>query len=313
MFAANYEKDTTQNYMSNLKVVISGTKLEFYDFTHPIFFGRKVPKNDYDDNGNKIEKIPIVLSKEEKLLSSARRAKKNIHRLICANAWQWKNDNDKPYMPITLTLTFADDIRDIKVANDLFSNFIQRLNYSVNKNERGHSEKEAKKNLLKYTAVIEFQDKTRGGVIHYHMIFYNLPRMNRIYDRLFKIWGKGYFLVGSSKKKGRGKSHIQNNKQLDKVAEYFTKYISKGFEDDRLAGKKKYFNSRGLIKPVEVFIEELVHMIKNHVPDESLDFAKENLTYKYKLGERSFNYKRYDLSEFPEVLKEVIEIANLYA
>jgi oligoendopeptidase F len=87
MFIANYEKDTTQNYMSNLKVVISGNKLEFYDFTHPIFFGRKIPRFDYDDDGKKIEKIPIVLSKDEKLLSSSRRAKKNIRRLICANAW----------------------------------------------------------------------------------------------------------------------------------------------------------------------------------------------------------------------------------
>jgi hypothetical protein len=44
-----------------------------------------------------------------------------------------------------------------------------------------------------------------------------------------------------------------------------------------------------------------------------MDFSKDNLTYKYKLGERSFNYKRYDLSEYPEVLKEVIELARLYS
>jgi hypothetical protein len=44
-----------------------------------------------------------------------------------------------------------------------------------------------------------------------------------------------------------------------------------------------------------------------------LQKCKGNALYKYKLGERSFDYKRYDLSEFPEVLKEVIEIANLYS
>lgn len=306
MFVAEYDKSgQPQNYCSNLKLVISGTKFEFYKFSHPNMYGRRVSKS--DDK----EKVKITMNEEEKIQASARRAKRNIRRLICANAWKWFDMNDKPYLPITLTLTFSDDIRDIEKANALFSKFIQRLNYSVNRHERSQGLDHSKKNFLKYTAVIEFQDKTRGGVIHYHMIFYNLPKMSKIYDRLIKIWGQGYFWVGSKKAGGKFKG-VMDNKRLDKVVEYFTKYLAKGFQDKRLASKKKYFNSRGLLKPVDVFIEELVYMIEKNMPEEALDYEAQNLTYKYKLGERSFDYKRYDLSDYPEVLKEALELANMY-
>ncbi len=311
MFIADYRNEKQRNYHSELKAVISGNKLEMYRFVSPIFFGQKIPKTDYDENGNKIEKIKYVMTEEEKHLSSTRRAKRNIRRTICANAWKWFDKNNKAYLPITLTLTFAEEIKDIKQANNMFSNFIQRLNYSVNRIERGFSKKEAKKNLLKYTAVIEFQDKTRGGVIHYHVIFYNLPKMTKIYDRLIKIWGKGYFWVGAKKKKGKI-SCIRDQKRLDKIVEYFTKYLTKGFNDKRLTGKKKYFNARQLLKPVEVFVEELVLVIKDKLPEEAKDFSSKDLKYKYKNTERSFNYARYDLSAYPKVLTEVLELANMY-
>jgi len=312
MFIPEYndKRIEKQNYYSNLRLVISGACFEFYEFSDPIMYGPRLRKKDKNES----EKIRFQMSEEEKLLSSARRAKRNVSRLIRTNALEWFDENNKPYLPITLTLTFAEEIREIEKANSLFSNFIQRLNYSVNLIERKYSKQEAKKNLLKYSAVIEFQDKTRGGVVHYHMIFYNLPKMTKIYDRLAKIWGKGYFWVGtkSKNKKQKGFTCVNSAKRLDKVVEYFTKYIAKSFDDTRLKNKKKYFNSRELIKPIEIEVEELIDLIKRQMPNEALKYGVDELKYKYKDREKSFNYQKFDLTDFPEELKEALQLAKMY-
>ena len=307
-FDAKYNEKGIQNYFSRLKVVVSGTSFEFYEFDHPIFYGPKQKKSKEDNQPS----FKLVMSEEEKATSSARRAKSHIKRLIKTNAFNWFNEKDKPYLPITLTLTFAEDIRDVKEANNLFSNFIQRLNYSVNLVERGWSKKEAKKNILKYTVVIEFQDKTRGGVVHYHVIFYNLPKMERIYDRLNDIWGKGFFWVGEKKKRGKNSTYVRDHKKLDKIIDYFIRYISKSFGDKRLWNKKTYFNSRGLIKPTVIVEENLVDMIFDEVPKEALQFKADNLKYPYKAGERSFNYKKFDLADFPEEMNQALKLAKMY-
>ena len=314
MFIPEYNiKNETQNYYSNLRLVISGTCFEFYEFSEPIFYGRRRRKIKTEDQ-KKIDALMFnTMTEEEKLLSSARRAKRNIRRLIKTNAFKWCDYNDKPYMPITLTLTFADEIKNVEEANNMFSNFIQRLNYSVNLVERGYSKKEAKKNLLKYSAVIEFQDKNRGGVVHYHIIFYNLPKMKKIYDRLTKIWGKGYFWVGTkTRNRKKGFSCVNTNKKLEKIVEYFTKYISKSFEDKRLKNKKKYFNSRELIKPTEIEVEQLVDIIKKEMPQEAFVYGADDLKYKYKLREKSFNYQKFDLSNYPEEIEEAMRLASMY-
>jgi hypothetical protein len=314
MFYPEFEKkNQTQNYYSNDRLVISGSMFEFYEFSDPIMYGRRFKRKNREDNDDISYNSPKAMTEEEKIISSARRAKRNISRLIRTNAFNWLDSDNNPYMPITLTLTFADEVKDIETANGLFSDFIQRLNYSVNLIERGYSKKEAKKNLLKYSAVIEFQDKNRSGVIHYHMIFYNLPKMTKIYDRLTKIWGKGYFWVGTkTKNRKKGFAYINDNKRLKKIVEYFTKYISKSFEDERLKNKKKYFNSRELIKPTELEVEELVYMIKKIMPKEALSYEAKDLKYKYKLREKSFNYQKFDLSEFPEEMEEALDLTSMY-
>jgi hypothetical protein len=304
-------KEEKQNYYSNLRVVVSGSVFEFYQFDHPVVYGPMFKKKKSEEEKENEPQNPMT--EEEKLLASARRAKRKIKRTIRANAFNWFNEKQKPYLPITLTLTFAEDIKDIETANNLFTDFIQRLNYSVNLMERNCDKKEAKKNRLKYSAVIEFQDKNRGGVIHYHMIFYNLPKMAKIYDRLAKIWGQGYFWVGTKSKNGKkGVKALNTEKKVQKVVEYFTKYITKSFNDERLKNKKKYFNSRELIKPAEIEVEELVDLIKKTMPEGSLVYEAGRLAYKYKHFERYFDYQKFDLSDFPEEKKEALNLVNMY-
>ncbi|MFH1030580.1 MAG: hypothetical protein V1770_04965 [bacterium] len=303
MFYPKYSNKTA--VYSRLSLVISGSVFEFYEFAEPIMYGERAKGRARNKKGGNKDD-------EESLLSSARRAKRNISRLIRCNAFKWADNDNKPYMPIILTLTFADEIRDIEKANDLFSNFIQRLNYSVNLVERGYFKKEAKKNLLKYSAVIEFQDKNRGGVIHYHIIFYNLPKMAKIYDRLNKIWGKGYFWVGTKPKNKKQKSfaYVKDNDKINKVVKYFTKYITKSFDDARLKSKKKYFNSRELFKPQKIIIEKVVDMIKKQMPKGALIYEAKDFKYTYLRMEKSFDYFKFDLADYPDELAEAMELAK---
>ncbi len=304
-------KSQTQNYYSNLRLVISGPVFEFYHFNSDILYGRRLRIKNDKEEGDLTLKSSCKMTEKEKLLSSSRRAKRTIARLIRSNSFNWFDKNGKPYLPVVLTLTFKDEIRDIKTANSIFTDFIQRLNYSVNLNERGLGNKLSKKNLLKYSAVIEFQDKNRGGVIHYHMIFYNLPKMKKIYDRLTNIWGKGYFWVGA-KRKQKNLSSTDNSKDLKKIVEYFTKYIVKSFDDYRLRNKKKHFNSRGLLKPIELEVEELIFMLNSYMPQKALGYSADQLMYKQNLSEKYFDYKQYDLSEYPEIIKKSKELILTY-
>jgi len=141
---------------------------------------------------------------------SLQRTRTKIRRLINANP-----DFDK-----FLTLTFAENLQDIKIANRQFSLFIERLNY-VYPN-------------TKHLAVIEFQKR---GAVHYHMLS-NLGYVNA--SKISDIWKNGFV-------------KINKIKNVDNVGAYVCKYLQKEVFEGKMKNKKKYFTSRNLDKPVEIF------------------------------------------------------------
>lgn len=147
------------------------------------------------------------------------RARRTVRRLINANVDAWGE------IPKFLTLTFAKNITDLKQANYEFKKFRQRLEYEL-------------KLKLKYVAVVEFQKR---GAIHYHVVFFNLPFVESNY--LSDIWFNGFIKINAIE-------HVDN------VGAYVTKYMTKDNDDNRLIGKKSYFTSRGLKKPVEKYLDE---------------------------------------------------------
>lgn len=213
------------------------------------------------------------------------RAKRTLTRLIDSNIYQYTNTKGRIYPPVFLTLTFAEDIRDQKQGNLLFSHFIKRLNYEINKE---------KSNTLRYSVVIEFQDKTRAGVIHYHVIFYNLPYIKK--DKLDKIWDRGFLNV----------KEITKSKSISR---YVTKYMAKNFDDTRLDKHKRYFSSRGLIKP-NVYIGEFAYQkIREVIPSNAEKWETEFETkYKGKILKTIFTIPRKNkVVEFidPDTLQEI--------
>jgi hypothetical protein len=89
--------------------------------------------------------------------------------------------------------------------------------------------------LLKYIAVIEFQDKNDRGAIHYHMIC-NLPYIKK--SELADIWGLGFVKINSIDK-------------VDNIGAYVIKYMTEDTDDKRLCGEHGYLLSKGLERPLE--------------------------------------------------------------
>lgn len=151
-------------------------------------------------------------------LQNIYRTKIQFQRLIQCNL-----NNFKTF----ITLTFADNITDVNVANKKFANWRTR----VRKLHKGFA----------YICVPEFQKR---GAVHYHLLT-NLDISNsdliipqkgkkKQYD--VKFWSYGFSSVFT----------INNIN----VIGYMTKYMTKDI-DNRLFSKRRYFYSSNLLKPVE--------------------------------------------------------------
>lgn len=224
---------------TNQKITIAGHIVEYDIMEQPIKYG--------PDNHKKHKSTGKTLSTpEENEISSANRAKSAVRRLVNSNAHKWLKENGTSYLPIFITLTFEDDIRDLDIASGFFKVAMQRLNYFV-----GGS----KKHFLHYIAVTEFQDKTREGVIHYHVLFFNLPFIEKVYDEIKRIWRHGNINVKS----------VRNVKDLGR---YMVKYMTKNLKDGRLKGRKKYFASKGLKRWTVLYEKDLVSLIVEMLPEQ---------------------------------------------
>jgi hypothetical protein len=271
-------------YFTTQNAKIAGNFLKISRFGREIMLGnRKSRKKDDEQKVEESEKEKM--SKEEIRAKSLRRARKMIFDLVYANAWHWHQRNGKPYRPIFITFTFRKNIVDLDYANKEFKNFIRRFGYSI----RG------KETFLKYLNVVEFQER---GAIHFHTVFFNLPFVERIYDKVRDMWRQGI---------GEGSTRIESVYNEQGIILYLSEYLTKSVNDDRLEARKSYFASKGLKKPITISFEELVNLIRAKIPDElkgrfysyECDFLKQVDVVEY-------NLKYYpDIFEF--IHKEIIE------
>ncbi len=212
--------------MFSTKLIISGQFIEFYKYELPgIIRGGDKPSaaflKQWKEECGCDEKTP-----EEKALSSFYRSRKNARRIIFSNAWEWLKENKKPYPPFFLTLTFENNIQDLKLANRIFSKFIQRFNYKLTN---------AKGSYLQYIGVVEFQKR---GTVHYHIIIFNLPYIRKtVYKTIRELWGQG-------------RIDLRMVKKTKTLVSYLSKYMVKESESGKLSGKKRYFTSRNIKRPI---------------------------------------------------------------
>lgn len=195
-------------YTYDFKVVVSGKQVELYKYKKQVW-------RDYENKREDTQKEPKQLNffeqeqlKKQRIKFSISRTKTEIRRLT----------NSNPQLNKFLTLTFAENITDLKEANYIFNQFIKRISY--------------KYAGFRYLAVPEFQKR---GAVHYHMLC-NLPFVEM--SELSEIWGQGF---------------IKLNKidSVNNVGAYISKYLGKEM-DERSFGKKKFFCSQDLARPVEL-------------------------------------------------------------
>lgn len=268
--------------ITHRKFIKSGNILELFEYEKAVKYGKSEKESypriakDFDMDNPMIAKIRL-----DNRARSLEHSKSTLKRLINANAGHWKNNNGHAFTPLFLNLTFAENITDIKKANYDFTKFKQRLDYEITG---------SKKSYLKYVGVIEFQKR---GAIHYHVLIFNMPFMEYVYDKMQSIWGKGYIIIKAIRE-------IQN------IASYVCKYMTKAKADDRLCGQKSYFTSRGLKKPIEILDEKRVENIKNIIPESIVPYEKE---FKSEFCE-TIKYKRYDLKDHVrenEIISNLLE------
>ena len=225
---------------SHYKIIISGHIVETQQFTNPIGYSLESSKKQAPYRKRR------ALEEQEITASSLSRTKHRLIRLVNANAYMWKDENDTVMKPQFLTYTIHENIKTVQQANPLFTNYIKRLNY--------HSYG-TKASILKYVVVPEFQKR---GAVHYHAIFFNLPLINARHEyktgEFASLWKHGFI-------KKRNITNVPN------VGLYMTKYMTKDALDRRLVGRKKYFSSRGLHKPEVISYE--------HIAGEIMDFLND--------------------------------------
>lgn len=198
-------------YITKNKVRLHKTPYELNKGLHTIFLLRKAMEYDEDlkEYIKEQRKKRKEENEEERHERSLRRTRTNIQRVLEANL------DDKSYF---LTLTFAEDIRDYEKAN-------QRFNYWVRQKNRN----------LKYLVVKELQNKNRDGVIHYHLVLFDIEDMKSIAES----WTYGYYYF----------KPITDKKSYS-IANYFTNYLTQD-KNQLIANEKKiYSKSRNLNKPL---------------------------------------------------------------
>jgi hypothetical protein len=155
---------------------------------------------------------------------SAWRAKTKLRHIVNANTGAWRSPEGRTYRTVSVTLTFKEEVRDEARAHACLRRFLYMLE------KWKHATDPAK---LKWVAIPERQEKTRQGVMHYHLIFFNLPRIEK--KILDALWSYGFVDIRASNRSNVGAAAAS--------------YLAKHFEEVS-RGQKRYYTSRGLHKPV---------------------------------------------------------------
>lgn len=211
----------------------SGNIIEFYEYEKPILEGYSDTKKNSSGRSVSANEFEKEVNRK-KVLSRARR---DLRRLINSNVGMYAGFTSK-----FITLTFKENLQDFSAANYEFKKFRQRLENYFDKK-------------LKYVVVPEFQKR---GAIHYHVIFFNIPFIRN--NVLSKIWNNGFVRINK----------IDN---VDNVGAYICKYMTKDNDDEKLIGKKCYFSSRGLYKPIQIKEKEKINNIVSSLPEYCQTYA----------------------------------------
>lgn len=191
-------------------------------------------------------------SYKSKREDNIKRAMSTIRRIIQCN------QEDQKEQPKFLTLTYATDIKELQVSNPHFNDFSQSI-----RNTYGD---------LQYIAVPEFQPISQR--VHYHSLYFNLPFMNDFKSEMSRLWP-------------HGSTKIEAIRSINAMPRYIGKYMTKSLGDKRTSGRKSFFTSRNLLRPIVVhnqkrsieILEQWSSMLKEIATKEFQDYRGRDVVY----------------------------------
>jgi len=229
--------------LSRKRLIISGPTVELYEYAQP--YSYNFAPHAKRGGGNDSAFV------RERRADNLAFVRMQIRRLVDANV------RLMGYEPVFLTFTFAENITSVEDANKMFSDFIERLNFHY-------------ATKFRYLSVVEFQKR---GAVHYHCIFFNMDLQIEENERnnrtIAKLWGHGFV-------------DIERVRSAKRVGPYVCKYLDKAVHDERLRGKKAFFTSRGLIRPllyrnetmIDNFLQSNRLVVEHTVEYDSIHYKK---------------------------------------
>ena len=293
----------------------TGEIIDLVDF-EKLFLNGEITKQQYFFTKEKhiYHSLNYLEKKIRNKLISLRRSKEKIVNLVNANVSSSKEHTK------FLTLTFEENITDVKTANILFKKFMMRLNHYFKKN-MGMEEN------IKYISVLENQKR---GAIHYHLVMFNAPYLP--FEIYMKIWGLGGVYVESLMKDNKKVTIDCSNGDftvdgeiIDNIGAYITKtidYITKGFKElednlDILTYKsmeelkviftenaKIFQASRNLEQPFEIYLTV------NYGFKKVLNYLK--YFYDGKIYSSTFENELFEMESLVLNYKEDLEEINVF-
>lgn len=230
----------------DIKVVDCGEYVQVYYYENFKVIHQKKDNNDLEltkqkinnifDEKNEIKENNNFDLKENKVeMKNIIRSKLTCQRIAKANATKWKS---------FITLTFKENINNIKEANKKFRYYVDKV-------------RRIKKDFC-YIAIPEFQER---GAIHYHILT-NLecnsdliPKMpkKRLYNPNTKRYKELEYYDLKYWNEGFSSAEFMNE-DIKKIVGYISKYMTKDI-DNRLFGYRRFFYSQNLIMPKDNYID----------------------------------------------------------
>lgn len=250
-------KEGSKTYKA--KIVVSGDIVQVYEYEKvragSVRAGRKTGKE-------KPQEQNTGEASYTSRIDNARRAISQCKRVINSNAGK------SSYPDKFVTVTFKEEETDLNRCNDLFKNFMKRLEYKLGKN-------------VEYVAVPQIQweryKKYGVKVWHYHILLFGMDYVKN--SDLREIWGHGFVRINAIDK-------------ITDVGSYVSRYMEKDFEGVLVKNHRRYLTSSGLIRPTEMRVENIIDL-----PVISEDFKVYETEYKNNEQVGGVKFKQYNFKK----------------